>query len=416
MITCKWLYMSAFFIAAFGANAQTTKTTTGTTDISVLPVPGPNMSDVVIDSNLTLNGSDTTILDIYPYCYGTNLRSVANPVSPAANIKATILYTASDNSTKRFEITFPAGAAMTSSSLNQDLTSESKVFSETGTTVTEILTARLRDSLIRVSMKKTKTVGLDVLASGTDYGALGNSGDKTNLFKTINFTQIMPANATPQQYMGWNGPLSASVRWYFSENGKHATVYAGFPGQNGFCGGYFSPLMLKFGELDVHPEIKGTSHFSLTEKARLGKIAQKISWPSFLPKEDIYFLALDRNENGIIDDGSELFGDVNGFENGFANLAVYDLNKDGVIDEKDPVFKKLVLWSDKNHDGVCKKSEVIPLSKKGIVSISLAFDNVMRQVGHSGKLLGPGEFTYKNKKGVEVKGKVWDVFMNLAPE
>jgi hypothetical protein len=55
------------------------------------------------------------------------------------------------------------------------------------------------------------------------------------------------------------------------------------------------------------------------------------------------FLALDKNTNGKIDDGSELFGATSG--DGFADLAQYDDNRDGVIDESDAVFSKLQLSS-----------------------------------------------------------------------
>lgn len=55
------------------------------------------------------------------------------------------------------------------------------------------------------------------------------------------------------------------------------------------------------------------------------------------------FLALDKNGNGIIDDGSELFGTISG--NGFADLAAYDEDGNGWIDENDSVFAKLLIWS-----------------------------------------------------------------------
>ena len=51
------------------------------------------------------------------------------------------------------------------------------------------------------------------------------------------------------------------------------------------------------------------------------------------------FLALDRNNNNIIDDGSELFGPQSG--NGFNELAVYDEDQNGWIDENDEIFDKL---------------------------------------------------------------------------
>lgn len=54
------------------------------------------------------------------------------------------------------------------------------------------------------------------------------------------------------------------------------------------------------------------------------------------------FLALDRNENGMIDDGSELFGTQSG--DGFSDLAAFDEDGNGWIDENDSVFSKLQIW------------------------------------------------------------------------
>lgn len=55
------------------------------------------------------------------------------------------------------------------------------------------------------------------------------------------------------------------------------------------------------------------------------------------------FLSLDLNDNGIIDDGSELFGTKSG--NGFADLSVYDTDHDGFIDEDDEIFEKLKIMT-----------------------------------------------------------------------
>lgn len=55
------------------------------------------------------------------------------------------------------------------------------------------------------------------------------------------------------------------------------------------------------------------------------------------------FLALDRNNNNIIDDGSELFGPKSG--NGFKELATYDEDQNGWIDENDAIFDKLRIWT-----------------------------------------------------------------------
>ncbi len=56
------------------------------------------------------------------------------------------------------------------------------------------------------------------------------------------------------------------------------------------------------------------------------------------------YLAIDLNNNGLIDNGTELFGDQNGSTNGFSELAKYDNNGDGKIDNLDPVFNKLKLY------------------------------------------------------------------------
>lgn len=60
------------------------------------------------------------------------------------------------------------------------------------------------------------------------------------------------------------------------------------------------------------------------------------------------FLALDKNGDGVINDGSELFGTASG--NGFADLAKYDQDGNGWIDEADEIFDKLLIWQ-KDENG-----------------------------------------------------------------
>jgi len=78
------------------------------------------------------------------------------------------------------------------------------------------------------------------------------------------------------------------------------------------------------------------------------------------------FLVLDRNRNGKIDDGSELFGNIPDLEsNGFVRLAEFDLpenggNGDGVIDARDAIYNdpRLSVWIDANHDGISQPEEL----------------------------------------------------------
>lgn len=84
-------------------------------------------------------------------------------------------------------------------------------------------------------------------------------------------------------------------------------------------------------------------------------------------------LAYDRNGNGSIDDGSELFGDQNGSNHGFAELAGYDENKDDKINNLDPIYKSLKVYRDQNEDGKISKNELSSLPELGIRSINLDF-------------------------------------------
>ena len=74
----------------------------------------------------------------------------------------------------------------------------------------------------------------------------------------------------------------------------------------------------------------------------------------------VYYLGLDKNENGTIDDGSELFGAKTG--NGFGELAAYDDDNNGLIDANDSIFEKLVLW---------REGEWIPLENTQVQGMSL---------------------------------------------
>lgn len=84
---------------------------------------------------------------------------------------------------------------------------------------------------------------------------------------------------------------------------------------------------------------------------------------------DSGYLALDNNEDGIINDGSELFGTSSG--NGFKDLLAYDEDGNGWIDEADSIFKKLKIWT-MNEDGT---SELMDLKESGIGAIYLGYEN-----------------------------------------
>lgn len=83
------------------------------------------------------------------------------------------------------------------------------------------------------------------------------------------------------------------------------------------------------------------------------------------------FLALDRNGNGVIDSGLELFGTAGGASEGFAALRASDNNHDNVIDANDGDFSQLRVWTDLDRDALTDAGELQTLAELGIVSIGL---------------------------------------------
>lgn len=115
------------------------------------------------------------------------------------------------------------------------------------------------------------------------------------------------------------------------------------------------------------------------------------------------FLAYDKNGNGVIDNGKELFGDSNGYQHGFAELAAYDDNKDGKIDAADAIYDKLQLLSI-DQEG---KQKLENLNQSKVASINLDYTEPHQAINQYDSIAQLGEFTYKDG----TKGQAGDLLL-----
>jgi Ca2+-binding RTX toxin-like protein len=135
---------------------------------------------------------------------------------------------------------------------------------------------------------------------------------------------------------------------------------------------YTSPIVLDLDRDGIETmALTDGAYFDLDKNG----FAEMTGWAS----SDDGILALDKDNDGTIDDGGEVFGNntllANGQKaaNGFQALTQYDTNTDGKIDSDDAVFSQLKVWQDMDGDGYSTPDELFSLSELGIKSINTGY-------------------------------------------
>lgn len=139
--------------------------------------------------------------------------------------------------------------------------------------------------------------------------------------------------------------------------------------------------------------------------------AEKTGW---INAED-GFLARDLNKNGVIDDGSELFGNYTVLKdgtlaaNGFEALKDLDSNNDGVFDVNDEAFHDVVVWRDANGNGMTDDGELIDLLQAGVSSIALNYNAGEESDENGNKFSQTGTFSDANG----INKTIADIWFNV---
>ena len=284
-------------------------------------------------------------------CFGVNLRGVANPISPNATVTMSGQITIDNQAPQNFSVGFPAAAALKGNSSGATLS---------GFTLPAGSRAGFAGNMLVANIPSTVTNSIDPVTAKITVA------QQRFQVSGISFRQDIPGGGGGQYY-GQSGILSSSaINITQSTDGKTFDIETSFPGEQGFCGGYHSPLMVFLDE--KIPKFENVVSFNMGH-------GLKTFWPE--KNHAGYFLALPKN--GKVVSNKELFGESQDHPNGFDSLAVHDLNKDGVIDKKDPVYAKLVLWKDKGGKGVYSSKNSVPLAQL-IKSINLKFQPNITQV------------------------------------
>jgi Ca2+-binding RTX toxin-like protein len=117
-------------------------------------------------------------------------------------------------------------------------------------------------------------------------------------------------------------------------------------------------------------------------------------------KADDAFLTLDRNGNGRIDSGQELFGDATPLAfggsaiDGFDALAQEDTNSDGWVDAADARFADLRLWRDLDQDGVSDPGELFSLAEVGVEALRVSNSGNRQELDNGNRIADLGSFRW----------------------
>ncbi len=304
------------------------------------------LSNMTISSATQRSQLSNYTINFRASCFGANLRSVSNPIDPNLQVKMSgnldidaIKYT--------FSFSFPGNVA-----------------TNTGTTLANLATPDIK------TLSGAQFAGTKSLSTTGNLLLMGVAGNNVASIDPVT-AKISGAQArfvVSSIIFEQNGKILSVGSMYMnqSSDGKNYDIEASFPGAAGYCGGYYSPLMVFMD--GQRPQFNNIVDFDMGT-------GLKTYWPE--KNHRGYILALPVKNKVLT--VNELFGEGPKYVNGFEKLSSYDLNKDGKIDAQDPVFKKLVLWKDKSGMGFYNRKDALKLSQV-VRAINLKYSTANEQI------------------------------------
>jgi hypothetical protein len=269
---------------------------------------------------------------------------------------------------------------------------------------------------IQLELTSTEAINTD----GTYSVEKQSLGTKVKAWFEQRITTASAAD-TSRAYPPKNGILGSVQQIDVPPDGETIKISSTFAGMGGscpqagcgnqafvgsFCGSYYSPLMLFFDE--KRPHFTGKSRFPLEPGKAFYWVERDAPG---------YFLAIDRHHNGKITQADQLFGDNGRSVNGFEALKAIDSSGDQKIDRRDRIWKDLVLWRDRNGDGVSQKGEVHPLSALGVSQIDLRYQGgIPYHWGDRAAEFGHSTFLFRSRSGPSKQGIISDIWFTEAEE
>jgi hypothetical protein len=159
-----------------------------------------------------------------------------------------------------------------------------------------------------------------------------------------------------------------------------------------------------------------------------GVKSERVAWTE--PDSDDGWLVLDRNGNGEIDSGAELFGSrtpayADAVEprttNGFDALVMTEGPSygggvaDGWIDARDAVYSRLRVWLDRNHNGKAEPAELRALDSLGIAALGTAYKKIGKRDQYGNEFSLVGDVLMRDAHGGTKRRKVYDVYLTVFP-